>query len=300
MSFLSVTVDTTVDFEIASTSKVNQKRNLLLAPPSIATHEEKLRDLFTTFDRSATDLQMLDRLSAGFVTLSPASYDLVLVLSDTNGARRTEVSRDVYTAVVPSMKVGAKLQFQDGFLRPTEAREATLAGLVETDGVFVKLVDQEAIVPLRLGAKKKTGVQNGVGTNHYDLGERDDGDELIDEDGLLSEDDLKRPFQPPLKCQPESSKKRRRPCKDCTCGLATQLEAEDQARRAKAAEDLNTLKLKSEDLNDELDFTVKGKTGSCNSCSLGDAFRCSSCPYIGLPPFNPGEEVKILNDMIQL
>jgi anamorsin len=196
MSFLPLTVDTTVDFETASTLKVNQKRNLLLAPPSIAAHEEKLRDLFTTFDRSATDLQMLDRLSAGFVTLSPTSYDLVLVLSDTDGARRTEVSRDVYTVVVPSMKVGAKLQFQDGCLRPTEAREATLAGLVETDGVFVKLVDQEAIVPLRLGAKKKTGVQNGVSTNHYDLGESGDGDELIDEDGLLSEDDLKRPFQP--------------------------------------------------------------------------------------------------------
>jgi hypothetical protein len=160
MSFLSVTVDTTVNLETASTSKVNRKRNLLLAPPSIAAHEEKLRDLFTTFDRSATDLQMLDRLSAGFVTLSPATYDLVLVLSDTNGARRIEVSRDVYTAVVPSMKVGAKLQFQDSCLRATEAREAILAGLVEKDGVFVKLVDKEAIIPLRLSAKKKTGVQD--------------------------------------------------------------------------------------------------------------------------------------------
>jgi hypothetical protein len=35
------------------------------APPSIATQEDKLRDLFSTFDRSTTDLQMLDRLSAG-------------------------------------------------------------------------------------------------------------------------------------------------------------------------------------------------------------------------------------------
>jgi hypothetical protein len=146
-------------------------------------------------------------------------------------------------------------------------------------------------------------------------------DELIDEDGLLSEDDMKRPVQQrklffyplissyrsPLltlptaeRCQPETQKKRRRPCKDCSCGLAAELEAEDRARREQANSDLNVLKLQSDDLNDEVDFTVQGKTSSCNSCSLGDAFRCSTCPFIGLPAFKPGEEVKIMNDMAQL
>ncbi|OXV10555.1 hypothetical protein Egran_01684 [Elaphomyces granulatus] len=115
-------------------------------------YETSLRPL-TVLPPTATDLQMLDRLSAGFVTLSPATYDLVLVLSDTNGARRTE--------------------FQDGCLRATEAREAILAGLVEKNSVFVKLVDKEAI------------------------SEPNGSDEVIDEDGLLSEDDLKIPLQQP-------------------------------------------------------------------------------------------------------
>ena len=76
-------------------------------------------------------------------------------------------------------------------------------------------------------------------------------------------------------CRPEPGRKRRA-CKDCTCGLAERLQAKDKARREKADKDLQSLVLKSEDLS-ELDFTVTGKTGSCGNCSLGDAFRCADC-----------------------
>lgn len=99
-------------------------------------------------------------------------------------------------------------------------------------------------------------------------------------------------------CRPKPGK-RRRACKDCTCGLAAEMQGEDKERRAGADANLNALKLGSSDLN-ELDFTVKGKTGSCGSCALGDAFRCAGCPYIGLPAFKPGEEVRLLNDVAQL
>lgn len=93
--------------------------------------------------------------------------------------------------------------------------------------------------------------------------------------------------------------KRRRACADCTCGLAQRIEAEDAAKRATADAQLKTLKLESDDLA-EVDFTVKGKVGSCGNCSLGDAFRCDGCPYIGMPAFKPGEEVRLLNNDVQL
>jgi hypothetical protein len=184
-----VTIDTTDDLDMApptSKSNHNAKRTLLLAPPSIATEEEKLRDLFRTFDRSTTDLQMLDRLSAGLVSLPSNTYDSVLVLTDTDGTRRSEalqlLSRDVYTALVPSTKAGAKLQAQDSYFGVSEAREAVLAGLVETDSGFEKL-DDTLVVPLRLGVKKKDSAQTGMNSNNQDLLS---DDELIDED-------LKRP-----------------------------------------------------------------------------------------------------------
>jgi anamorsin len=102
-----------------------------------------------------------------------------------------------------------------------------------------------------------------------------------------------------LECQPKPGK-RRRACKDCSCGLKERLEAEDRDARDSADKQLNALKLGADDLA-EIDFTVPGKkVGSCGNCALGDAFRCSGCPYIGLPAFKPGEEVRILNEDVQL
>ncbi|KAI1364343.1 cytokine-induced anti-apoptosis inhibitor 1, Fe-S biogenesis-domain-containing protein [Xylaria arbuscula] len=296
------------------------QRTLLLAPPSIASHEATLHDVYTTFDRATSDLMMLDRLASGLATLPPTTYDLVVVLTDVAGPRRQEatqiLTRRVYDAVAGSMKPGATLRPQEGPSLPES--EAILAGLVSRgDGTFEK-AEEEAPVLLRLGGKKKNGALNGHSSNgngsvpvpkkqptvtlqlEDDLdGFDDDDDEIIDENTLLTEEDINQTIQPPAECIPKIGK-RRRACKDCTCGLAAKLEAEDKARRDKADSDLNVLKLGADDLDDlELDFTVKGKVGSCGSCSLGDAFRCADCPYLGLPAFKPGEEVTILNNVAQ-
>lgn len=66
-------------------------------------------------------------------------------------------------------------------------------------------------------------------------------------------------------------------CANCSCGRA-ELEAMDETDKAAALE-------------------KKVETGnvssSCGNCYLGDAFRCGSCPYKGLPAFKPGDKVKL-------
>jgi hypothetical protein len=227
---MSPSIDFSDDFEIPTTkTSPSNSRTLLLAPPSIASHEETLRNVLSSYDRSVTDLQMLDRLSAGLVTLPDSTYGLILILTDADGTRNESgklLSRDVFARIVAALKADGKLQSQDGsFGQGGEATEGILAGLV-ADGNGMSKPDYSAeSVPLRLRRKDKSvAVSNagppvtstngkrksvdmignkpsGVGFVDFSddfgepmiTGEDDDDDELIDEDTLLTEEDLRRP-----------------------------------------------------------------------------------------------------------
>ncbi|KAF2266601.1 DUF689-domain-containing protein [Lojkania enalia] len=311
-------------------------RTLLLAPPSISAHPEVLDNVYKIHDRTSTDLQMLDRIAAGLVKLPPSTYDVVLLLTDADGTTREShnlLGREMMIKVVSALKAGGVLKSQGGMFGandPSARTEAILAGLTESKNGMMKPEEVESVsIPLKLRSKTNgtangvNGMVNGngtvplngkrkepepskpVGVGFVDFSDDLDdplitgeNDDLIDEDELITEEDMAAPIIQPPECRPKAGK-RRRACKDCTCGLKEKIEAEDAAKRANADKNLNTMKLGVDDLA-EVDFTIQGKVGSCGNCALGDAFRCDGCPYIGLPAFKPGEEVRLLNNDIQL
>ncbi|KAF2349078.1 Anamorsin [Trinorchestia longiramus] len=100
-------------------------------------------------------------------------------------------------------------------------------------------------------------------------------DELADPDDLLTEDDKVKPDAASLKVCGTTGQ--RKACKNCSCGLKEELESEDQAAKDVAKKDFKS---------------------SCGNCFLGDAFRCASCPYAGMPAFKPGEKVKLMDSTL--
>ncbi|KAK6517315.1 electron carrier [Arthrobotrys megalospora] len=314
-----------------TTTTTKSPKTLLLCPPAVAAKPEVLQAALATHPRSSTDVQMLDRIALGLVNLPAETYATVILLSDP-ASSSYDINTAVLQKVVASMKPGSKWSSESKeALKGIDRLQVVLAGLVvnEEDGTlsFSKPdYAKSAAVPLRFGRKKDkpettstatttttvTAVPlNGVEKKKEykvgyvdlgddldaDFGEEDDDDDLIDENELLDDSDLAMPVQQPPECRPKPGK-RRRACKDCTCGLKEKIEAEDKAKREAADKALaavaapKAVKLDLDDLA-EIDFTVEGKASSCGNCYLGDAFRCDGCPYIGLPAFKPGEQVRL-------
>lgn len=101
-------------------------------------------------------------------------------------------------------------------------------------------------------------------------------EELLDDEELLEEEDLKRPEIPAVgDCEIGASKKA---CADCTCGRA---EAEAAGIKAELTPDM-----------------LENPQSACGSCGMGDAFRCASCPYRGLPKFEMGQKIELPPDFL--
>jgi hypothetical protein len=210
----------------ANTNSGVTARTLLLAPPSVAAHPELLNRVVEAHDRSHTDIQMLDRLALGLVSLPAATYDVILLLTDADGSRTESqrlVDRGIMGKLFEALKVGGKLKSQDGRLGLVDSAEKTegiLAGLIIGEDGFKKPDSGgSGVVSLRFGKKKSAPATNGAvnadGSVPLSLGKRksvemeappqpvqpagvgfvdfsDDLDELVtgDDDDLIDEDEL--------------------------------------------------------------------------------------------------------------
>jgi len=114
-------------------------------------------------------------------------------------------------------------------------------------------------------------------------------DDKIDPESLLTEADKTRPVPT---CEPVDSHapRRKRACKGCTCGLAELEEKEEEVRKngkvvlldgSQNGETMVVTRSEKERLLDAAKKAPKA-TSSCGNCFLGDAFRCASCPYLGM------------------
>lgn len=102
-------------------------------------------------------------------------------------------------------------------------------------------------------------------------------DDLVDEGELLNDGYVSKPRGDIAGCSsddlPDDGSKRRA-CKNCSCGLA---EEEAAAEASGKSIDASTAK------------------SACGNCYKGDAFRCSSCPFLGKPAFEAGSSKVVLS-----
>ncbi|KAJ8086326.1 electron carrier [Marasmius tenuissimus] len=181
----------------------------------------------------------------------------------------------------------------------SELRLAGLTILTEEGSTIIAQKPAQASAPLSLKRKTKPKSDMAAKKALWSLSSSTSSAPIIDADALLTASDKKRPV--PV-CEPfnASAPRRKRACKGCTCGLAELEEEEAMQGLSKVvlldgSEGGGAIEVNQSE-KEKLLAAAKAApkaTSSCGNCFLGDAFRCASCPYLGLPAFKPGEKVEI-------
>eukprot|EP01147_Barroeca_monosierra_P009398 gene9398-1645_t len=293
--------DTPRDMEALSFVSSNQNVLLITGVGASAENIESmlksLRDAVSPNGSAA--LEHMDRISA--VGLPPNSYDVVLC--GFPAAPVSQYSSQLLSQIAQTMVSSGHLHIRENAGRSPDdiSFDLKLAGFVdistslEDDGVIKATCKTPAYAPgsasqLKLSSTScdTTAVilaaidQLSSDTTKaiWTLASDDfaDGD-LFADDGeeFLDDEDKAMASTAPTRDDCEVVGGSRKACKNCSCGRAD-------------AEVGN-----SKQMSVDQTMTAAGPipASSCGNCYLGDAFRCASCPYLGMPAFKPGEQVKL-------
>ncbi|OJT13086.1 Fe-S cluster assembly protein DRE2 [Trametes pubescens] len=283
-----------------------------LAIGSPATAQDgRYQSLITSLEQSRTvERHMVDRLLDGATALPPSSFASVHVsLSPVEyNALAPRISQLLAQLLAGLEALGTLHILNLDSALPNLPAELTLSGFVvlsaNQEGALIAQKPAHSAAPsvslktapsAALPLRKKTDPDRKASKKAlWSLNAP--STPTIDAESLLTAADRERPAV----CEPavRGAARRKKACKNCTCGLA-ELEAEELAQSnvvlldgAPDGQAKEVTQAEKDRLMAAASAAPKA-TSSCGNCYLGDAFRCSGCPFRGLPAFKPGEKVEI-------
>ncbi|GAA6014836.1 hypothetical protein JCM11491_002132 [Sporobolomyces phaffii] len=291
---------------------------ILVVASQEAAHDGSYQALVSQLSiKGKVEMQMVDRIIEGATALSPLQYTQISVLLPA-----VLVTGSLLSILEPALAQGGSFEVHGEAAQSEETlgelRLVGLAGVNKTDSGIIlatkSAAPSSASLPLKrpasaIDTSAPTPVASSSGavplptrTSRaakaslwaFTTAATSSGaaTPTIDESTLLTQADLERPTL--VKREDCDVKRTRKACKNCTCGLREILldekEPDDLVQAgfeaapnatASSSSTAGARKIKS------------GVTSSCGNCYLGDAFRCGSCPYLGMPAFEPGQKVAV-------